>query len=79
MNIVNYDNEQHYIVFDRDAGMTYAFYVKRDHMSGWVTMRNTPHLETVINTGRPFTYRSNEIMYNFLSNLLDSEFKAKGI
>jgi len=66
IGIVNYRNEQHYIIQDSSTQMTYAVYVTRGYIAGSVCMILTPHAETVYNIGRMVCYERNTIMYNSL-------------
>lgn len=75
MNIVNYQNEQWYIVQDASNNMTYAFYYKNHGLIGYMAFGLTDHLETVLNSDsvESFTYTPGTRNYDYLVSLVDKE------
>ena len=71
VDIVNYKNEQHYIIQDEPTGMTYAVYVVRGGIIGSVCMMLTPHVDKVYNAGRMVIYLRNTPMYNLLYDIIN--------
>lgn len=75
MNIVNYQNEQWYVVQDADNNMTYTFYYKSHGLIGYMAFGLTGHLETVLNSDsvESFTYLPDTRNYDYLVSLVNKE------
>jgi hypothetical protein len=73
--MVNYNNEQWYVLPDEDNQMTYVVYYKNNSFIGYMAYIVTIHLGAVLNhnTVESFCYMQNTTNYKYIESLINKE------